>query len=402
MHPDRVTALLDLFTRSPELSREVKGIWWSVGVEEYRVSYSSSPVESEAAAEGSRPASTYESFRWKSEEREVRKAQQRLELLNLLAKRGRWLRRLWVTGCETQRKWDSAGQSRRGSSRNAPIGIEEEEKMLMVNLAFPADVLKGCANLEELRLGEDVRVIASGGDLERGVFSEETKPSSEFSALTRNLNPKYLEIDGDLKEVALQVSDFAMLVDELSTESSSLLRLFDGRSFDRLSLTIDLPSSYTPRASIPNTPTNAVPPPLSAMNVTRPAPPLTVSDRVTKLLTFLTSHRTARTISVEFRASIEQGADILLNGIDLEPIARQLSSEPPTSGAFCRSSSIDVHFSLSPGCYTSYSYAESPDMNVEDFGEGLSKERVERSYRSVVDMLCGAGVKLEVGYDVVG
>ncbi|RXW22160.1 hypothetical protein EST38_g3690 [Candolleomyces aberdarensis] len=381
MHPDRVTALLDLSTRSPELSREVKGIWWSVGVEEYRVPYSSSQIESEA------------------------------------------------------------------------------------------DVLKGCANLEELRLGEDVRVITSGGDLERAVFDEETKPrasprmvrpyalylsksspgsdasalfepqwvgfkssscsiiehsenrtltiistppldlsklrglschypSSEFSALTRNLSQKDLKIECDLKEVALQVSDFGMLVDELSTESSSLLRLFDGRSFDRLSLAVTLPSSYTPRASGPNTPTTAVPS-LSMMNVTRPAPPLTVSDRVTKLLTFLTSHRPARAISVEFKTSIEQGADILLNGLDLEPIARRLSSESPTSG-FLRSSSIDVHFSLSPGCYTSYSYAENPDMNVEDFGEGLSKERVERSYRSAVDMLCGAGVKLDVGYDVVG
>jgi hypothetical protein len=187
MHPDRVTALLDLFTRSPELSRDVRGVWWSVAVEEYRVPYSGSRGEHETAGEQSLgPHSSYELFRRKTEEREVRKAQQRLELLNVLAKNGRGLRRLWVTGCEMQRKWDSVGQTRRGSSKRSCIAVEEEEEMLsrgavvrtlgallgsspgltlvsIVNVAFPADVLKGCANLRVLRLGEDVRVIASNG-----------------------------------------------------------------------------------------------------------------------------------------------------------------------------------------------------------------------------------------------
>ena len=91
----------------------------------------------------------------------------------------------------------------------------------------------------------------------------------------------------------------------------------------------------------------------------------------------------------------------MLNGLDLEPIARRLS-ESSINGQFFCSSSINVHFSLSPGCYTAYSYAASPDTGGGDVGEGLSKERVERSYREAVDMLSRAGVQLDVGYDVVG
>jgi hypothetical protein len=127
-----------------------------------------------------------------------------------------------------------------------------------------------------------------------------------------------------------------------------------------------------------------------------------MTDRVTKLLTFLISHRTAQNISVEFKVSIEQGPDILLNGLDLGPIARRLSSESSIIGGFSHSSSINVHFSLSPGSYTAYSYTASPDIGGEDVGEGLSKERVERSYREAVNMLSRAGVQLDVGYDVVG
>lgn len=208
MHPDRVTALLDLFNRCPELAREVKGVWWSVGVEEYRVPYSSLTAESPGSVSDSDfgLGGPYEFFRWKSEEREVRKAQQRLELLNIIATRGKGLRRLWVAGCETQRKWDTS-QSKRSSPKSSVLRMaratEDEDGVLSssavartfqmllgtsrgltcvsaVNLAFPAGALRGCGHLKELRLGEDVKVIASNGHGTKFMeaFDDETKARS--------------------------------------------------------------------------------------------------------------------------------------------------------------------------------------------------------------------------------
>lgn len=162
MPPARVTALIDLFLRAPKLVQHLKALWWTIGVEEYKATAS------------------YQWFKYPSEEREVRKAKDRLELVEALTQRDGLpdcgLRKVWITGCESQRKFDD---SQRTMSSPFAIGgpMDDGSRVIkalscllsvptvgyisLANVACPREAFSGSVGLEELRLGEGVTVFGS-------------------------------------------------------------------------------------------------------------------------------------------------------------------------------------------------------------------------------------------------
>ncbi|KAF5314646.1 hypothetical protein D9611_007127 [Ephemerocybe angulata] len=472
--PARVSALVDLFRRAPELVDEVKMLWWTVGVEEYK-----------SARAG------WQWFKHAFEEREVRNAGERLDLVCLLAQRGlddedlgirrkgSGLRRVWITGCESQRMFDAA------QSRGGPSGLmstfEDEEAALgvmkvlqgvlssqalsyvsMVNIAFPAEALRLCENLRELRLGEGVTVVppvtehrrwhgwrasphapaclrvltlqsghrssrnttSPGTDAlfehrrDSNLWDDEEDQGAEFQPVLdlrglESLSCQYPSRlfapsrgDGagkNLKAVSLQVTDFDTLADDI--ESGAFPLSSDDQPLEHLSLSCTLPPmpSGSPAGHLPTQPpSSTLHSPMAVV------PPLTPSGRLSQMLSTLATARDApESMEVELRTSVEQGARILraTDGLDLLPLARKLASTVYSGfrDVHHQSRSLKVNFSLAPSCTS-----VSPDGSLMNVDEQMGQQMVDNiaklegliadRHAEAVAILGSVGVHLGIGY----